>query len=69
MAWSRKAGKPSLLRAAGSLLALALFSLVISSCAEGGDFSGVAPGWQTVTVTVTAAQTPVTAALEVNVNP
>ncbi len=50
-------------------LALATFgaTLWIAGCAEGGDFNSIPPGAQTVDITVTAANTPVSTMLTVTV--
>jgi hypothetical protein len=43
--------------------ALVLATLWVVGCAEGGDFNSLPPGPETITVTITAANTPVTATM------
>ena len=54
---------------ARSLLPFAILCVIlfIAGCAQGGDFGEIPPGPQTITVTITAANTPVTTTLTVNV--
>ncbi len=46
---------------------LLLIALCLEGCAEGGNFNSVPPGAQSVTITTTAAGTPIPATLTINI--
>jgi hypothetical protein len=56
------------LRLVSLVFAYAIGILYLGGCAEGGDFNAVPPGPQTVAITITAAATPYTSDLTVNIS-
>ena len=49
------------------LIPLLVATFWIAGCAEGGNFADIPPGPQTITITTTAANTPISASLTVNI--